>query len=81
MARGVRLWNVLSARICERFIVLRFVENESRPDIILSTGEAALLALEIKQVLGEADLRSKPSNGHKRLPLKFSKHEKAGGSI
>ena len=59
----------------ERLIILRFVENEGRPDIILSTGEAALVALEIEQALGEANRPSKPSNGHKRLSLKFSKHE------
>ena len=59
----------------ERLIILRFVENEGRPDTILSTGEAALLALEIKQALGRANRPSRPSNGHKRLSLKFSKHE------
>jgi hypothetical protein len=54
-------------------IALRTAENETRPDIVLSTGEAALLAIEIQQLLGESMLHSRVTGSHRRLSLNFSK--------
>ena len=59
----------------EREIILSFDGPESRPDIVLSASDAAMLRLEIGHALEEAERLAKGPSADRCLSLKFPAHD------
>ena len=59
----------------ERQIILSFDDADSRPDMVLSAGDAAMLMLEIGHALEEAERLARGPSADRSLSLKFPAHD------